>query len=112
MKIAKFGDPPQWRVRLGQPCSAPLFRRDQGSDEFFEAGDALGQGLDVRVFRLELFLELLVEALDGREGDAVGVNGRDGAVVFAKLKGSVKVLSGGADVADRGILRFVIPGGQ
>ncbi len=60
-----------------------------------------GQVVDLGLLGGVLGLEGLVfgvEALDGGEGDAVGVDGADGGVIVAHAKGGVEVLGGGTDV--------------
>ena len=78
----------------------------------FEFGEVALELADLGVFGFEFVFEFLVKALDGSESDAIGIDGGDGAVVFANVEGGVEILSGGADVADGFVLGFVVPGGD
>ena len=53
---------------------------------------------------------LFVEALDGGESDAIGINGCNMFVIFAHLKRGGKVLRHWAEMANGFILSLVIPG--
>ena len=81
-------------------------------EELFEFGEVGLELADLGVFGFEFVLKFLVEALDGGEGDAGGVDGGDGAIVFADVERGVEVLGCGANVANGFVLGFVVPGGD
>ena len=68
------------------------------------------EGADVGFLEFELFLEFLVEALNGGEGDAIGVDSADSGIAFADVEGGLEILGHGADMAHGVRLGFVIPG--
>src|SRR5713226_5415192 len=63
-----------------------------------------------RFFLAQFFLQLLVQALDRGQGNAALVDIGDVPVVFADVEGGEEILRHGADVADGGHLRLIVPG--
>src|SRR5437762_3266676 len=75
-------------------------------------GDRRPQGGELRSQRLDLSRLLPsppLEGLDRQQVDPVDVRGGDGRIALAEPEGGVEVLRRGAEVADRGVLRLVVP---
>ena len=56
-----------------------------------------------------LFIHFLIQALDGGQGDATFVHGRDVFVVRTNAKGGVEVLCHGSDVLHGTLITSVAP---
>src|SRR6266513_1535933 len=75
-------------------------------------GDLGPQRSELRSQRLYLACLLArpaLESLDRQQVDAVDVRGGDRRVTLPEPEGGVEVLRRGAEVADRGVLRLVVP---
>src|SRR5690606_3508548 len=95
-----------------QPRFERLYPRAQvvvlGAQIIDSQAQAVVLGAQVVVLGLK-GLVLLVESLDGGQGDAVGVYGADGGLVGAQAEGGVEILGGRPHVADGRVFDLVVP---
>ncbi len=113
-KAARFIAPPS--AQLAIPISNHAAQRDH-ADQIEEVERLIRRAaaLHLRHFVFKLrdalifVLHDLIQPLNRRQRDAVGIDGGDVLVVFAHGESRGEILRHGADVANGGVLRFVVP---